>query len=328
MFHNMYQQHNLYEILEISPRASNQVIESAYRALVKKYHPDLNRGISDHNIKLLNLAREILLEPAKRRDYDAVYNVHHAGRSGASHHGIDSQFGNLRQENERLRNRVAELLKKLEKTEEAGSDTVYVICTSCGTRNRLPDMPFLNLQNVKCGICKMPFGTGNKDFEDEKQLKEKASLMKREADLEWRRIQKNLGAVLYSRIEALLKRFQEIQAIYPRVYGLKKKFKALKDELHIRNSNTGLFKKVVGECAEELSRFNPKGIFGLFKNDKVIVNVKERLAKEIAIYPGINAEKMIYSCRECGVKNSIKIEIFLANHENIMCGSCHTKMFV
>lgn len=326
MFNNMYQQHNLYEILEISPRASNSVIESAYRALVKKYHPDLNRGISDHNIKILNLAREVLLDAAKRKDYDAIHRVHHAGRSG--HGGPDQNHGSLRQENERLRTKVAELQKRLETVQEVAEETVYVICTSCGTRNRLPNMPFMNLQSVKCGICKMPFGTGNRDFEDEKRQKEKASAMKREADIEWRRISKNIQGAEYSRIEALLDKFRQIQKIYPRVYGLKKKFKALSDELYVRNSNSGVLRKIIEECSEELARFSPKGLFGLFKNDRTVQLAKERLIKNIAIYPALSEEKIIYSCRECGVRNSIRVEVFLANHENIMCGSCHVKLFV
>ena len=31
-----------YDILEVSPRASKEVIEKAYRVLAKKYHPDVN----------------------------------------------------------------------------------------------------------------------------------------------------------------------------------------------------------------------------------------------------------------------------------------------
>ena len=33
----------LYEILEVSENASNEVIEKAYKVLVKKYHPDLQK---------------------------------------------------------------------------------------------------------------------------------------------------------------------------------------------------------------------------------------------------------------------------------------------
>ena len=35
-----------YEILEVSENASPEVIEKAYKVLVKKYHPDLQTGDS------------------------------------------------------------------------------------------------------------------------------------------------------------------------------------------------------------------------------------------------------------------------------------------
>ena len=34
---------NYYEVLEVSEKASKEVIEKAHKALAKKYHPDLNQ---------------------------------------------------------------------------------------------------------------------------------------------------------------------------------------------------------------------------------------------------------------------------------------------
>ena len=34
---------NLYEILEVSEKASKEVIDKAYHVLAKKYHPDLQK---------------------------------------------------------------------------------------------------------------------------------------------------------------------------------------------------------------------------------------------------------------------------------------------
>ena len=35
---------NYYEILEVNPRASEEVIKKAHQVLIKKYHPDLYTG--------------------------------------------------------------------------------------------------------------------------------------------------------------------------------------------------------------------------------------------------------------------------------------------
>ena len=51
----------LYDILQVSPNASKEVIEMAYKALAKKYHPDLNpeefRSECEEMMKALNHAR-------------------------------------------------------------------------------------------------------------------------------------------------------------------------------------------------------------------------------------------------------------------------------
>jgi len=327
MFRNSYSQHNLYDILEVNPKASHAVIEAAYKALVKKYHPDLNAGISDHKIKLLNMAKEVLLDEHKRRDYDGTFNLHHAHAHKSANF---ESMSFMRGENERLKRENEDLQKKLAARSSAApadENTVYVLCTSCGTRNRMPNMSFLNMQNIKCGMCKTPFGTGNRDFEKERDLKEKAAQAKRNADIEWRRISENISKVEYARIDNLLKKYQQIQEIYPRVYGLKTKLKSLKDELLIRNSNMAFIKKFVEGCSEELQKNESRGIFGLFKNSGPVAQIKERLSREMLMYPRIADEKIVYNCRECAVKNAVKVEMFISNHENILCGSCHGNLF-
>jgi len=63
-----------YDILEVSPNASIEVIEKAYRVLAKKYHPDVNppelRNQAEETMKLLNIAYEILSDDEKRQQYD------------------------------------------------------------------------------------------------------------------------------------------------------------------------------------------------------------------------------------------------------------------
>jgi len=66
---------NFYELLGVSPTASLDEIKSAYRELVKRYHPDLfssEREKTRANEKLLqiNQAYAVLGDPARRREYD------------------------------------------------------------------------------------------------------------------------------------------------------------------------------------------------------------------------------------------------------------------
>ena len=68
---------NYYEILEVNKKASKEVIEKAYKTLVKKYHPDLQNTPqgklnSEAKIKEINEAYEILGNTEKRAEYDAT----------------------------------------------------------------------------------------------------------------------------------------------------------------------------------------------------------------------------------------------------------------
>lgn len=64
----------LYEILEVSEKASPEVIEKAYKVLVKKYHPDLQKESDKKNaevmMKKINEAYEVLQDAQKRMEYD------------------------------------------------------------------------------------------------------------------------------------------------------------------------------------------------------------------------------------------------------------------
>ena len=65
---------NYYELLEVDKNASKEVIDKAYKILVKKYHPDLQDESSklecEHKIKEINEAYDILSDTLKRNEYD------------------------------------------------------------------------------------------------------------------------------------------------------------------------------------------------------------------------------------------------------------------
>ena len=63
---------DLYEELEVSPRASPEVIQAAYRRLAREFHPDTGRDPNPERMVRLNRAYATLSEPAARRRYDGL----------------------------------------------------------------------------------------------------------------------------------------------------------------------------------------------------------------------------------------------------------------
>ncbi|GAC1575071.1 MAG: hypothetical protein NVS3B5_05860 [Sphingomicrobium sp.] len=64
---------NYYEILGVSTRSEAEVIDAAYRAMMKKYHPDKFAGDvaqAGHRTRLINEAYATLRDPKKRAAYD------------------------------------------------------------------------------------------------------------------------------------------------------------------------------------------------------------------------------------------------------------------
>lgn len=62
---------NYYELLGIDINASEEEIKKAYKNMMKKWHPDINKDPSASNMSVqLNEAKNILLDEFKRRNYD------------------------------------------------------------------------------------------------------------------------------------------------------------------------------------------------------------------------------------------------------------------
>ena len=65
-----------YAILEVHPKASQEVIKRAYLVLAKKYHPDtsgFDKAYSEQKIKEINEAYSVLSDVDKRKEYDKKY---------------------------------------------------------------------------------------------------------------------------------------------------------------------------------------------------------------------------------------------------------------
>jgi|GEM_PF-6186892 len=62
-----------YEILGVNRDASDSVIKTAYRELMKKYHPDKNSTTeAEGYAKEINKAYEVLIDREKRAQYDLL----------------------------------------------------------------------------------------------------------------------------------------------------------------------------------------------------------------------------------------------------------------
>ncbi len=66
---------DLYEALQVHERAIPEVIEKAYRVLVRKYHPDVHppdkQQWAHEKMRRINVAYDVLSDPEARAEYDA-----------------------------------------------------------------------------------------------------------------------------------------------------------------------------------------------------------------------------------------------------------------
>lgn len=130
-----FMKENYYEILEVSTKASPEIIKKAYITLVKKYHPDLQDDSKkeeyENKLKKINEAYEVLSDETKRKKYDLeLENLRHiqseqsnlrntsnyspdAKKSNNINSDVNEQYSNLNNTNSNYENAYNEdLLKK------------------------------------------------------------------------------------------------------------------------------------------------------------------------------------------------------------------------
>ncbi|MCI8750715.1 MAG: molecular chaperone DnaJ [Lachnospiraceae bacterium] len=85
----MAEKRDYYEVLGVSRQASDSEIKSAYRKLAKKYHPDINPGDKEAEVKFKEAseAYAVLSDADKKRQYDQF--GHAAFEGGAGGGGFD-----------------------------------------------------------------------------------------------------------------------------------------------------------------------------------------------------------------------------------------------
>ena len=91
----MAEKRDYYEVLGISKGASESEIKKAYRALAKKYHPDVNPGDANAEamFKEINEAYEVLSDEDKRSKYDQYGHAAFDPGAGAGGYGGFGGFG-------------------------------------------------------------------------------------------------------------------------------------------------------------------------------------------------------------------------------------------
>lgn len=92
-------QKDLYRILGIAGSAESAVIRAAYKALIMIYHPDRYDGDKNYAIKKskeINEAYAVLIDPDKRKKYDAQRSDRPGFYANGSEHELDKVLSELK----------------------------------------------------------------------------------------------------------------------------------------------------------------------------------------------------------------------------------------
>ena len=123
---------NYYEILEVDKKASEEIIEKAYKTLAKRYHPDVKDAkSSEEKMKVINEAYSILSDKEKRIIYDE--QLQDSTITIQEYHEIMQENMMLRKEIERL---STNNVQKIYKEENARPEKVRSVQNRINNKKR------------------------------------------------------------------------------------------------------------------------------------------------------------------------------------------------
>lgn len=119
---------NYYEILEISPKASKEIIDKAYKTLAKRYHPDANsvenKQWAEEKFKKINEAYEIISNKEKREEYDRELE-RQRNQQLIQSEDLKNRYEKLYEENQILKNQLANLTTNITYENNNREEEIY-----------------------------------------------------------------------------------------------------------------------------------------------------------------------------------------------------------
>lgn len=106
-----------YEILEVHPKASQEIIKKAYLTLAKKYHPDtttFDKAYSEQKIKQINEAYRVLSNEQLRSEYDRKRTIKSSDYGAESRPRYSSQVNPIETAKNNLYNVFSDYLHNLQ----------------------------------------------------------------------------------------------------------------------------------------------------------------------------------------------------------------------
>lgn len=146
---------NYYDILEINQKASKEIMQNAYRILVKRYHPDLNTGenriYAEQKLKDINEAYKILSDDFLREQYDAELEKEMQYRNSFAKQ--ETRYNNVNRKNIKnkkytIKNELDESQEDEEKLYKVGSLGSLINLTKTVSKN-IPKGGIKNIRNIK-----------------------------------------------------------------------------------------------------------------------------------------------------------------------------------